>query len=254
MRRVLVERHALGPRAAQRGMTLIEVMISLAVLGMLMVSVWSSFNGTLRALEVGEEIQSRYSIVRNGVQTGVASPSSSNGMLRIESELSMSYLSFNRPLDETKHYTLFEGRDSFTSDSLTFSSYAHLRVRKDANESDQSVIQYFLEADPEDRTRIHLYRRESRRLTGDRPEDLERFFPAYVLIEDVVSFDVKYWDQQLLDWRDEWRTMSLDYQPDRLPQRVKIKIGIRDGEDVVYFTTQVVLMMQEKIDLSKGQQ
>lgn len=226
---------------AMRGMTLMEVMISLAVLAMLMVSVWSSFNGTLRAMEVGEEIQNRYSIVRNGV-------------LRMESELSMAYLSFNRPLDETKHYTLFEGRDSFNSDSLTFSSFAHLRVRKDANESDQSVIQYFLEADPTDKSRIHLYRRESRRLTGDRPEDLERFFPAYVMVEDVVSFDVKYWDAQLLDWRDEWRTMSLDYQPDRLPPRVKIKLGVRDGEDIVYVTTQVVLMMQEKIDLSKGQQ
>jgi general secretion pathway protein J len=226
---------------AQRGMTLIEVMISLAVLGMLMVSVWSSFNGTLRAMEVGEEIQSRYSIVRNG-------------LLRMESELSMAYLSFNRPLDDLKHYTLFEGRDQFDSDSLTFSAFAHLRVRKDANESDQSVIQYFLEADPEDKSRVHLYRRESRRLTGDIPEELDRFFPAYVLVEDVVSFDVKYWDAQLFDWRDEWRTTSLDYQPDRLPPRVKIVLGVRDGDEVVYFTTQVVLMMQEKIDLSKGQQ
>lgn len=232
---------ALADLRAQRGMTLIEVMISLAVLAMLMISVWSSFNGTLRAMEVGEQIQNRYSIVRNGV-------------LRMESELSMTYLSFNRPLDETKHYTLFEGRDSFNSDSLTFSTFGHLRVRKDANESDQSVVQYFMQADPEDHERVHLYRRESRRLTGDRPEDLERFFPAYVMVEDVVSFDVKYWDAQLLDWRDEWRTMSLDYQPDRLPPRVKIKLGVRDGEDIVYITTQVVLMMQEKIDLSKGQQ
>lgn len=226
---------------AQRGMTLIEVMISLAVLAMLMISVWSSFNGTLRAMEVGEQIQNRYSIVRNGV-------------LRMESELSMTYLSFNRPLDETKHYTLFEGRDRFNSDSLTFSTFGHLRVRKDANESDQSLVQYFMQADPEDNERVHLYRRESRRLTGDLPEDLERFFPAYVMVEDVVSFDVKYWNPQLLDWQDEWRTTSLDYQPDRIPPRVKIKLGIRDGEDVVYITTQVVLMMQEKIDLSKGQQ
>jgi len=227
--------------ARMRGMTLIEVMISLAVLGMLMVSVWSSFNGTLRAMEVGEQIQNRYSIVRNG-------------MLRMESEISMSYLSFNRPLDDAKHYTLFEGRDSFDSDSLTFSAFAHLRVRKDANESDQSVIQYFLQADPEDNERVHLYRRESRRLTGDRPEDFERFFPAYVMVEDVVSFDLKYWNPQKLDWQDEWRTMSLDYQPDRLPPRVKITLRVRDGEDIIPITTQVVLQMQEKIDLSKGQQ
>lgn len=227
-----------------RGLTLIEVMISLAVLSMLMVSVWSTFNGTLRAMEVSEEIQNRYSIVRNG-------------MLRLETELSMAYLSFNRPIDDQRHYTLFEGRvEGSGDDSLTFSSFAHLRVRKDANESDQSVVQYFVAADPDDGSRKHLYRRESRRLTGDKPEDLEQYFPAYILIEDVDSFEVKYWDNksERLEWRDEWRTTALDQQPDRLPDRVMIKIGVVDGDDVVFFNSQVVLMMQEKIDLSKGQE
>ncbi len=222
-------------------MTLIEVMISMAVLSMLMVSVWSSFNGTLKAMEVAEEIQDRYSIVRNGV-------------LRMEAELSMAYLSFNRPIDDQLNYTLFEGRDSFESDSITFSAFAHLRVRKDANESDQAVIQYFLEADPEDKDRVHLYRRESRRLTGDLPENLDQYFPAYILVEDVVSFNVEYWNNKDLEWQDEWRTTAIDQQPDRLPERVKLQIGVKDGEDVVLFTTQVPLMMQEKIDLSKGQQ
>lgn len=223
-----------------RGMTLIEVMISLAVMAMMMASVWSSFKGTTRAMEVSEEIQDRYSIVRSG-------------LLRMETELSMAYLSQYKPPDE-KHYTLFEGRDSFESDSVTFSSFAHLRVRKDANESDQSVIQYFLEQDPEDKERVHLYRRESKRLTGDLPEDLDRFFPAYILIEDVVSFDVKYWDNKDFEWQDEWRTMAVDQQPDRLPERLKIELGVKDGDDVVLFHSQVVLMMQESIDLGRGQE
>lgn len=235
-------RHRAGRRARRSlGLTLIEVMISMAVLGMLMVSVWSSFNGTLKAMEVSEEIQNRYSIVRNG-------------LVRIEAELTMAYLSFNRPIDEQLNYTLFEGRDQFESDSLTFSAFAHLRVRKDANESDQALIQYFLESDPDDKDRVHLYRRESRRLTGDLPENLEQFFPAYILVEDVVTFNLEYWDNKALEWRDEWRTTAIDQQPDRLPERVKIKLGIKDGDDVVYFNTQVPLMMLEKIDLSKGQQ
>lgn len=229
----------LGARA--RGITLIEVMISLAVLSMMMVSVWSSFNGTLRAMEVSEEIQNRYSIVRNG-------------LLRMETELSMTYLSHNRPPDAQRHFTLFEGRvESSRSESITFSAFAHLRIRKDANESDQSVIQYFLAQDPEDRDRTHLFRRESRRLTGDLPEDLEQFYPAYVLIEDVVSFEAEYWDPQIQEWQDEWRTTALDQQPDRLPERVKIELEVQDGEDIIKFTTQVVLLMQEKINLEQGQ-
>lgn len=219
-----------------------EVMISIAVLGMMVVSVYSSFKGTIRGMESSDEIQKRYSIIRNG-------------LARIGSEVSMAYLSFNRPLDDNvKHYTLFEGRDNFDTDNLTFSSFAHLRVRKDANESDQSVIQYFVEADPEDPSRTHLYRRESRRLTGDRPEDLEQFFPAYVLIEDVASFDLEYWDNRNQEWLDEWRTMQTDMQPDRLPERVKIKLGIPDVDgEIVYFTTQAALPMQERVDLGKSQ-
>ena len=46
--------------------------------------------------------------------------------------------------------------------------------------------------------------------------------------------------------------MMTDLQPDRLPERVKITMTIRDhtGKDVKY-TTQVQLFLQESIDLSK---
>ena len=224
----------------RRGMTLMEVMISLAVLSMIVVSVWSSFKGTIDGIATTEEMQKRYSIVRNG-------------LARITSELSMSYLSFNRPLGDPKHYTMLEGRDSFETDSLTFSTFAHLRIRKDANESDQTVVQYFVMKDPEDSTRTHLYRRATRRLTGDLPERLEDFFPAYVVVEDVVSFDVKYWDNRQFEFIDEWRTMATDMQPDRLPERLKITIGVVDFDgEVVEFTAQAIPMMQERIDLGKA--
>lgn len=227
-------------RARQRGITLIEVMISLAVMAMIVVSVWSGFRGTIDGMAATEKVQLRYSIIRNGVS-------------RIESELTMTYLSFNRPPDDVKQYTLFDGIDGNKTDDLTFSSFSHLRVRKDANESDQSVIQYFVDKDPEDSTRSHLYRRESRRLTGDKADQLDEYFPAYILIEDVVEFDVKYWDERQREWLDTWRTTRNDMQPDRLPERVKMKIVVRDGEFLVPVISQVALPMQEKIDLGKTQ-
>jgi general secretion pathway protein J len=214
-------------------------MVAMAVLSMMVASVWQGFRGTLRGIEATEEIQLHYSTIRSGLS-------------RMASEMSMAYLSFNRPLDETVHYTLFEGRDNFEEDSVTFSAFAHLRLRKDANESDQCVIQYFLAPDAEDPSRTHLYRRESRRLTGDLPERLEEFFPAYVLIEDVSVFDVKYWESRNEEWIDEWATMRTDMQPDRLPERVWIRIGVVDDEgDVEQFNVQTILMMQERIDLGR---
>jgi general secretion pathway protein J len=220
-------------------MTLIEIMISLAVMSMMVVSVYSTFKGTLDGMNKQEEVQKKYAIIRNGIS-------------RMESELTMAYLSQNRRVDDIRHYTLFEGRDNFDTDSLTFSAFAHLRVRKDADESDQSVIQYFVQEDPEDGSRSHLYRRETRRLTGDRPEDLENFAPAYVVIEDVVEFDVKYWEIRQQEWLDEWRTMKTDMQPNRLPERVWIHIVVKEADgEFTEFNTQAVIIMQEPIDLGK---
>ncbi|MCA9681160.1 MAG: prepilin-type N-terminal cleavage/methylation domain-containing protein [Myxococcales bacterium] len=221
-------------------MTMIEVLVAMAIITMMMVSVWSSFSSTVDGMKATESIQERYATVRNSVD-------------RMSSEIATAYLSFNRPGGETRHYTLFEGRGSADGDNLTFSTFGHLRIRRDSNESDQTVIQYFLDDDPEDASRQHLYRRESPRLTGDKPEDLYRYVPAYVLCEDVESLEFRYWDGVNQEWLDEWRTTTNDAQPDRLPQRVEIKLGVmnRETRKVEYFITQTALPMQEKLDFSK---
>lgn len=227
------------PRAHQRGLTLLEILVAVAVMTMMTASVYASFRTTAQSMRHAEKLQQRYSVLRNCLS-------------RMGAELSMSYLSFNRPSDEAKHYTLFEGRDSFNNDSVTFTSFSHVRMRKDANESDQTLVQYVIAKDPKDASRSHLYRRASRRLTGDRPEDMYLYHPAYVFCEDVKSFDVKYWDAQRIEWRDEWRTMKQDMQPDRLPERVKISLGVYDAElgKEVKYTTQTLLFMQEKLDFA----
>jgi general secretion pathway protein J len=226
-------------RRRQRGMTLVEVIVAMAIVTVMMLSVWRSFSATVTATEMTVAIQVRYANVRNSMD-------------RMSAELSTAYLSFNRQPQETKHFTLFEGRTSTNGDSVTFSSFGHLRVRRDSNESDQSLIQYFLESDPEDSSRQHLYRRETKRLTGDLPEYLNRYAPAYVLCEDVESIEFRYWDPVRREWLKEWRTTSVDQQPDRLPPRVEIKLGImNDDREIQYFVTQTTLPMQEKIDLGK---
>jgi hypothetical protein len=73
------------------------------------------------------------------------------------------------------------------------------------------------------------------------------------VIEDVVNFDVKYWDNRQFDWIDEWRTMATDMQPDRIPERVKITVDVVDQHgETVSFTAQAAPMLQERIDLAKA--
>ena len=147
-------------RRRGRGMTMIEVMIATVIITMMMVTVWASISQTMRGMQAMQAQQEKAQIIRTALG-------------RITSELSMAYLSFNRPADEARHFTLFDGRDNFEQDSVTFTAFAHLRMRKDANESDQALIQYFVAQDPEDTSRQHLFRRESRRLTGDLPEKMQ---------------------------------------------------------------------------------
>ncbi|MEE9386280.1 MAG: prepilin-type N-terminal cleavage/methylation domain-containing protein [Nannocystaceae bacterium] len=222
-----------------RGLALIEVLVAMAILSMMVFSVWSTFSSTLSGMERSEKIQLRYSMVRTALS-------------RMTAELGMAYLSFNRPPDEAKHFTLFEGRNEFDADTLTFSSFTHLRLRKDAKESDQTVIQYFLGPD-RDGEGVHLYRREARRLTGDLPEHLGEYVAAYILCEHVEFLDFKYWDVKEEAWRDDWSTVSNDAQPDRLPTRVMIRLGIRDGdEEIEIYSAQTQLFLQEKVDLGRG--
>lgn len=225
-------------RRHDRGMTMIEVLVAMAIVTMMMLGVWRSFSSTITNAEISEDIQVRYATIRNAMD-------------RMAAELSTAYLSFNRNPAELRHFTLFEGRSDADGDSVTFSSFGHLRIRRDANEGDQAVIQYFLAADPEDNKRTHLYRRETKRLTGDLPEDLRRYAPAYVLCEDVESLEFEYWDPTREEWLDEWRTTVTEGQPDRLPPRVRIKLGIKNDDDIQYFVTQTILPMQEKIDFGK---
>ena len=229
----------MSQRARTRAMTMIEVLVAMSIVTLMMFGVWRSFSATVQATKTTEDIQRRYATIRNSMD-------------RMAVEVSMAYLSFNRKPEETRHFTMFEGRQESGGDTLTFSSFAHLRIRRDANESDQSIIQYFLADDPEDPRRTHLYRRETKRLTGDLPEDIRRYAPAYVMCEDVASLEFKYWDPTRAEWLDEWRTTAADQQPDRLPPRVEITLGIEDDEgEIHYFITQAVLPLQEKIDLSK---
>lgn len=224
---------------SSRGIVLIEVVVSMAILSMMVLSVWSGFQGTIQASELADRVQDRYRGVRIALN-------------RMASEIPLAYLSYNRPPDEDRHFTLFEGQKSTGSSILTFSSFAHKRMRKDSNESDQSVIQYFVADDPEDSSKKNLYRRETRRLTGDLPEELERFAPAYILCENVKSLDLYFWDVAEEEWREDWSTVRSDEQADRLPTRVKIVLTVPSEDEEVseplIFTTQTKLFMQEKLD------
>jgi general secretion pathway protein J len=222
--------HIASRRSGEAGMTLIEVMVAVGILTLMTSLIWVSFSQSLRTQNTVRQSEERYLMVRTA-------------MARMTRELSMAFLSQHRgPLDLNPH-TFFMGEDHGTEDRLSFTSLAHRRLYRDADESEQTIITYYVASDPHDKRRKHLYRKETRRLnSGDHPNPDG---PAYVICEDVTRFELTYYDPRVLQWLDTWNTTTADGKPDRLPDQVRITLGFLDGGREVIIPTRARIYLQQ---------
>ncbi len=211
-----------------RGFTLVEVMIAIGITAVVGALVAGAFQRTYAAKELTEAQDERFSSAR------VA-------LTRMSRELTQAFLSndFDR-----KRYrealTLFVGKDRGAEDTLLFTTMSHTRFRRDAKESDQSVVEYGLDADTDRPGERALFRREKVHLD----ENPDRDGTRAKVCEHVVTFDVEYWDWKRQEWAREWVSNG----PDRsgtLPTRVKIRLGLKmpDGKERIFETqTRIALL------------
>jgi general secretion pathway protein J len=222
-------------RAAQGGFTLIEVLISLAIMALMMTIAWSTTSSSVQAKKFFEDFEQRNHEVRIA-------------LARMVEDLSAAYISSNQQPNLTEPRTAFVGKSSGSVEELRFSSFAHRILWAEANESEQTMISYFGDADPEERGQTNLYRRETRRLSNEGWEEV----PAEidVLVRDVEEVEFEYFDWQDNEWKDAWDTTGADAQKGRLPERVRITITIENGDgDEVEYQTQARIMLQEELKL-----
>ncbi len=163
-------------------------------------------------------------------------------MERMVRELSSAYVSIhvnpNPQLITVR--TGFHGRQEGRASRIDFTSFSHRRLYRDAHESDQNEVGYFV-ADfrDSDGVRHHaLVRREQNRID----EDFERGGQTSVLVEDVVDFELSYLDPLSMEWRDSWDASGTEQN--RLPVQVKIRMvvpGTRDPDDEEAYTTRAMI-------------
>ena len=69
-----------------------------------------------------------------------------------------------------------------------------------------------------------------------------------VILEDVVSFELEYFDLTMEQWEEEWDTTEMVGQAGFLPHQVRVKIVVHDrkGEEVT-FGTQIPIPMRTPI-------
>jgi general secretion pathway protein J len=219
-------------RGEQSGFTLIEVVVSVAILSLMMSMAWYTITVTARSKERVEEQQLRNQEIR------VA-------MARIVKDLESAYLSSNEDQNQQERRTLFVGKSQGTVDELRFSSLGHTVLWANAKESEQTQIAYGYEADRKDTSKRNLIRRELRRPSNE-PWKSE---PAAVdvLLRDIQEVSFQYFDWVTGDWKESWDSTKVDGERGRLPLRVRIQIELEGytGEARKFTSTARISMQQE---------
>lgn len=197
----------------KRGFTLLEIILAIAILGLIGTMIYGGFAQTsLNKARIEEDVD-HYRVIHMALE-------------RIARELSMAFISthVNPSLDLRVMNTAFIGKDNGDEDRIDFTSFSHRRLYRNAKESDQNEISYFVTEDPEDPSVKVLARREQNRID----EDPRTGGKSQILVRNVEGFQLEYFDPLLSDWVQTWDTIDALAQPNRLPSHVRIRIDVED--------------------------
>lgn len=198
------------------GFTLIELMVSIAVLMLMMTMI---FSGQAQMQRSSKRIEARQGAYQQG---RVA-------LRKISDDLSMAFLTKAAKVEGSSSAandafkTFLIGEDKGESDEVRFSSLSHLRYFSGAKESDQCKIAYEVVQDKENPAKQNIVRREQAWL--DEKTEVEG--KDYVLAEGVKKLNIEYYDERQEEWGPAWDTEKIDWK-DKLPIAVRITIEIVD--------------------------
>jgi len=221
----------------ERGLTLLEVMVAVAILAMVSLLIYGAFDSMNRGKKSLERMTDRYHQGRGAMD-------------RMAMELSSAFLSLHQPLtqQQIRRLTVFVGTHSTPADRIDFASFSHRRLTRDSHESDQNEISYFASQDPDVSGKVDLARREANMIDIEPKKGGE----VNVLVDDIESFSVKYLDPTTGLWTDTWDTTQATSQPGRLPFEIKLTLVLKGGpaNQPIRFVTKVAMPMQAAISFA----
>jgi general secretion pathway protein J len=216
-----------------RGFTLLEVLIAVAVMGLIGGITYKAFDGANDLKVRIEKAEDRDQMMRSALS-------------RMAREIEMAYLSEHY---DHKRYrtrpTLFRLKDGRRDADLLFTSFAHERLHTDAKESDEGVFEYTLGTAEDGSGYTDVFRRTKPIID----EDVERNGEKQVLAEDVISLSIQVWDAKEREWRDEFDSNSTESTNNVLPARVKLALTFKDesGKEKT-LTTQAKIFLSQSLD------
>lgn len=200
-------------RRGHPGVTLLEVLVASVILAMMATMIYAAFDHTSRLRTRLSGRQERDHVARIALN-------------KIAADLRMAFLTAH--IHPTQQYiarvTHFIGVDQNPGDRVDFAAFSHRRLLRNVHEGDTCEVGYRME---ERRGGGYdLLRRESPRIDLDP----KRGGTLDVLVNDVLSFQIRYYDSTTDTWIDAWDTTQATGQVNRLPSRVRITLGLRDSD------------------------
>ena len=224
-------------RHIQAGMTLIEVMIAIAILVIMMALAWKTIANTSESKKQFERYEERNHELRMALG-------------RIVRDFEAAYLSINEDPNAVNRRTMFIAKSSFKLPEVRFSTLGHRVLWADANESEQTVIQYLSHDDPNHSGVIDWVRREQRRPSNQLPSEEPADYD--VLVHDIAGAKLEFWNWKNSEWQSTWDTTQIDGQKGFLPSRVRITLTTKGPDDKEYkVTTEARIWMQEVLNFSQ---
>lgn len=215
----------------KRGFTLLEIILAVTILALIGTMIYSGFAQTsLNKARVEEDVD-HSRVVHMALE-------------RMAHELTMAFVSthVNPSPDLRVVQTGFIGKDHGSDDRIDFTSFSHRRLYRNAKESDQNEISYFVTEDPDDPKEHVLARREQNRID----QDPRKGGKSQILVPNVTEFNVEYFDPLISEWVQTWDSQNMLAQPNRLPTQVRIRLSVEDPRrpgQIETFGTRVTLPM-----------
>lgn len=189
---------------SQKGFSLMEVLISVAILSAMSLLIYAStgqiLDGKLKVEKKDAFIHSvrlSLSMMVSDLRQAVLYHKSMHGK-------------------ENNFVSGFQGTDT----RIDFSTLSHFHYIEDAKDTDQVTVAYWLEKE-EEGDYYKLMRRESQRLG----EKIDEGGKAYTLMNHVKELRFEYYDSNKEEWTQEWDTTKVSALG-RMPQAVKIFITL----------------------------
>lgn len=213
-----------------RGFSIMEILVAATIMAIMGSLMWSAFGNTLNSKEQIEAVTDRMDEVRIA-------------MSRMSQEISYAFISNHYAREDRRTTTVFKEGGSGIGDRLTFSAFAHQPLMENVNESDQTVLSFYVDSDPDNSGKSALFRTFKRRIDAD-PETEENAVTE-VLCTNVKEVIFDYWNDGTGEWKEAWDSSGID-TPNVLPRRVKITLLANDanGQELKLVTQTSILLWQ----------